>query len=124
MTERLRISINISKYFQTLEFLEKKLSDKNEPNTGNISMVLCVHPKKKRTKTTTNRSEKQKRRKKEKEKEKKIKEEKENKRKKKKRKKNEANLRSGCRPSPEDKLLLCCLPGTISPMTCRADGRT
>ena len=32
MTERLRISINISNYFQTLQILEKTLSDKNEPN--------------------------------------------------------------------------------------------
>ena len=32
MTERLRTLIHyISKYFQTLEFMEKTLSDKNEP---------------------------------------------------------------------------------------------
>ena len=33
MTERLRILIHISNYFETLEILEKKLSDMNEPNT-------------------------------------------------------------------------------------------
>ena len=37
--ERLRISIHISKYFQTLEIMEKTLSDKNEPNS-----VLCFCP--------------------------------------------------------------------------------
>ena len=31
MTERLRILINISNYFQTLVIMEKTLSDKNEP---------------------------------------------------------------------------------------------
>ena len=33
LTERLRIFIHVSNYFQTLEILEKTLSDKNEPNT-------------------------------------------------------------------------------------------
>ena len=36
MTERLRILIYISNVFQTLEFLEKTLSDKNEPKSGNL----------------------------------------------------------------------------------------
>ena len=31
MTERLRMLIHISNYFQTLEIMEKTLSDKNEP---------------------------------------------------------------------------------------------
>ena len=34
MTERLRILIHISNYCHTLEFMEKTLSDKNEPNTN------------------------------------------------------------------------------------------
>ena len=32
VTERLRILIHISIYFQTLEIMEETLSDKNEPN--------------------------------------------------------------------------------------------
>ena len=39
MTERLRISIHMSNYFQTLEFLEKPLSDKNELSCD--SLVGC-----------------------------------------------------------------------------------
>ena len=31
VTERLRILIHVSDYFQTLEIMEKTLSDKNEP---------------------------------------------------------------------------------------------
>ena len=43
MTERLRISIHISNYFQTLEFLEKTLSDKNEP-LGVWAVKNISHP--------------------------------------------------------------------------------
>ena len=34
MTERLRILIHISNYFQTVDIMEKTLSDKNEPKRG------------------------------------------------------------------------------------------
>ena len=35
VTERLRVLIHNSNYFQTLEIMEKMLSDKNEPKTDN-----------------------------------------------------------------------------------------
>ena len=41
MTERLRILIHISNYFQTLEIPGKMLSDKNEPNTRDSTSRAC-----------------------------------------------------------------------------------
>ena len=43
MTERLRRSIHISNYFQTLEILEKKLSDKNEPKSAVLPSLPDFH---------------------------------------------------------------------------------
>ena len=47
MTERLRILIRISNNFQTLEIMEKILSDKNEPIRGPLlfEIVYQVHTK-------------------------------------------------------------------------------
>ena len=41
MTERLRILIHTSKYFQTLEIMQKTLSDKNEPTLHSVYYVAC-----------------------------------------------------------------------------------
>ena len=36
VTERLRMLIHISNYFQTLEIMEKTFSNKNEPKYGSV----------------------------------------------------------------------------------------